>query len=65
MKKTHVATVSARVHAPPSRVWEALTRPELIKQYLFGTDVVSDWMPGSPILYRGEWQGKPFEDTGK
>ena len=65
MKKTYTATASTVIHAPASKVWEAITNPALIKQYLFGTDVISDWKVGSPILYRGEWQGKPFEDKGQ
>ena len=46
-------------------MWEALTDPNLIKQYLFGTEVTTDWRVGSPIIYRGEWQGKTYEDKGK
>lgn len=65
MDKKFVAKASTTINAPASKVWDALTKPELIKQYLFGTDVVSDWKVGSPIVYRGEWQGKPFEDKGK
>lgn len=65
MSKTYIATASTTINASSSKVWEAITKPELIKQYLFGTDVISDWTVGSPILYRGEWQGKPFEDRGK
>jgi uncharacterized protein YndB with AHSA1/START domain len=65
MKKNHVATASMLINAPVSRVWDAITKPELIKQYLFDTDVISDWKVGSPILYRGEWKGKPFEDKGE
>jgi uncharacterized protein YndB with AHSA1/START domain len=53
------------INAPTSKVWEALTRPELIKQYLFGTEVTTDWQVGSPIRYRGVWQGKSYEDKGK
>jgi uncharacterized protein YndB with AHSA1/START domain len=59
------AEASTTIHAPASKVWDALTKPELIKQYLFGTDVISDWKVGSPITYKGEWQGKSFEDKGK
>lgn len=59
------AQAKTTIQAPASKVWDALTKPELIKQYFFGTDVISDWKVGSPILYRGEWQGKTFEDKGK
>ena len=59
------ATAKTTIHAPASKVWDALTKPELIKQYLFGSDVISDWKVGSPITYKGEWQGKPFEDKGE
>ena len=45
-------------------MWHALTDPALIKEYLFGTNVVSDWHEGSPIVWRGEWQGKSYEDKG-
>ncbi len=65
MNKTYTATASTTINAPAFKVWEAITKPELIKKYLFGTDVVSDWKVGSPIVYRGEWQGKPFEDKGR
>jgi uncharacterized protein YndB with AHSA1/START domain len=65
MSKTYTATASTTINAPASKVWDAMTKPELIKKYLFDTDVISDWKVGSPILYRGEWQGKHFEDKGK
>lgn len=47
-----------------ARVWAALTDPAEIKQYFFGTDVITDWQVGHPIVWRGEWQGKTFEDHG-
>jgi uncharacterized protein YndB with AHSA1/START domain len=59
-----IAQVTATIHAPSSKVWDALTKPELIKQYFFGTNVVTDWKVGSPIYYRGEWQGRAYEDKG-
>ncbi len=65
MNETRVAKASIRINAPASRVWDALTRPELIKQYLFGTQVNTDWQVGSPITYQGVWQGKPYEDKGQ
>jgi uncharacterized protein YndB with AHSA1/START domain len=65
MKDKFVAQATTTIHAPASKVWDAITKPELIKQYLFDTDVISDWKVGSPITYKGEWEGKPFEDKGK
>ena len=65
MNKSLTATATTTIHASASQVWDALTKPELIKQYLFNTDVISDWKVGSPIVYRGVWQGKPFEDKGQ
>jgi len=59
------ATVSVTIRAPMSRVWEHLTKPELIKHYFFGTAVETDWTPGSPIYFRGSWDGKTYEDKGK
>lgn len=65
MNKRFIANVSTTIHAPASLVWQALTDPVLIKQYLFGTEVTTDWKVGSPITYRGEWQGKPYVDKGQ
>jgi len=52
------------VQAPLEKVWEALVTPEMIKEYMFGTDVVSDWKEGSSIVWKGEWKGKQYEDKG-
>ncbi len=65
MNENRIAKASILINAPASKVWDALTQPELIKQYLFGTEVTTDWKVGSPIKYRGVWQGKPYEDKGK
>lgn len=64
MQPNFIARASTTIDAPAARVWDALTKPELIKQYLFGSDVVTDWKVGSPIYYRGEWQGRAYEDKG-
>jgi len=60
----HTATATADVAAPPDRVWRVLVSPESVREYMFGSEVVTDWMPGSPITFRGQWQGKPYEDKG-
>ncbi len=55
---------STIIYAPVNRVWKALTDPELIKEYLFGTNTTTDWKKGSPITYSGVYQGKTYKDTG-
>ena len=64
MDKKRIAEATTTINAPASRVWEALTNSKLIKQYLFGADVISDWKEGSPILYKGIYEGKAYEDKG-
>ena len=65
MNETFVAKATIAINAPASRVWDALTKPDLIRQYLFGTKVTADWRAGSPITYEGTWEGKAYKDKGK
>ncbi len=62
--KGFVARASISIAAPLETVWNALTDPEIIKQYMFGTTVISEWIEGSPIVWKGEWEGKKYEDKG-
>ena len=60
-----IARASTSIIAPSDKIWKALVDPVAIKKYMFGTTVVSDWRVGSSIVWKGEWQGKPYEDKGK
>lgn len=64
MENHLTGSVDITINASAAKVWEALTTPSIIKQYFFGTDAVSDWKVGSPLIFRGEWQGKTYEDKG-
>ena len=64
MKNTLIAQAHITISAPIAKVWDALVNPEMIRQYMFGTNAVSDWKEGSPIVWQGEWEGKPYEDKG-
>lgn len=59
-------TARATIHIDATRdaVWHALTDPATIARFMFGTQVETDWQQGSPIVYRGEWEGRPYEDKG-
>jgi uncharacterized protein YndB with AHSA1/START domain len=59
-----VAKKRITVNAPPDVVWRALTDPAMVRQYMYGTNLQTDWTVGSPITWRGEWQGKTYEDKG-
>ncbi|HUP16465.1 MAG TPA: SRPBCC domain-containing protein [Acidimicrobiia bacterium] len=60
----HVATAEIQIDARLGRVWDALVDPKLIKKYMFGTEVVTDWQRGSPIVWKGVYEGKSYEDKG-
>src|ERR1044071_6348847 len=61
----YTAKQSITIASPRPKVWEALTKPELVKKYFFGTTVESTWKKGDPIRFTGEWDGKKYEDKGK
>jgi uncharacterized protein YndB with AHSA1/START domain len=60
-----VATAEVEVAADADRVWEALTDPELVAQYMMGSRVESDYRPGSPITWSGTWEGRSYQDKGE
>jgi uncharacterized protein YndB with AHSA1/START domain len=64
MSKGLVAATSITIHAPRREVWQALVSPDAIKQYMFGADVQTTWREDSSIVWKGEWQGRSYEDTG-
>jgi uncharacterized protein YndB with AHSA1/START domain len=64
MKRNFTATTTFTINAPKEKVWEALTNPEIVKQYFFGTHLSGDWEIDGIIYFRGEWEGKPYEDKG-
>lgn len=53
------------INAPIAAVWNGLIDPEVIKQYLYGTNAVSDWKEGSELLFTGTWEGQDYTDKGK
>jgi uncharacterized protein YndB with AHSA1/START domain len=59
-----VATAEIDIFAPASAVWQALTDPKRIKEYFMGATVETDWQPGSPITWSGEYNGHQYQDKG-
>lgn len=60
---TNISTIN--INTSPQKVWNALTQPALVKQWQYGSDVITDWKEGSEIRFRTKWQGKVFEQWGK
>lgn len=61
----YVARAEIDVAAPRRVVWRVLTSSGARPEIMFGAEVVSDWRLGSPIVWRGEFDGKAFEDHGR
>jgi len=59
------ASTSIDIDASADRVWQTLTDPDLVARYMHGTALDTDWTVGSPIVWRGDWQGKSYEDKGE
>ena len=52
----------SQIRTTPAKLWEALTKPEFIRQYWFGSENISTWKEGDPIEARSdegklEWKG--------
>lgn len=61
----YIATAETDITASPEQVWSVLTDPEQLTELWFGAQVRTDWQVGSPIVWKGEYQGKEYEDKGK
>jgi uncharacterized protein YndB with AHSA1/START domain len=54
-----------RLNTSKEKVWDTLTRPELVKRWQYGSDLITNWEVGSSIRFRTEWDGKVFEQWGQ
>ena len=60
--KTSDSTV--KILASAKKVWLALTSPDLVKQWQYGSDLVTTWEVGTSIVFRNQWDGRVFEQKG-
>ncbi len=58
MENSLIVRNTVQIKAPVAKVWEALTRPEWTKQYMYNCEVESDWKEGSPVIWKMEHEGK-------
>jgi len=61
-----IVNKTIQINAAISKVWEALTRPELMKKWMSETEIniLTDWKVGNPFLIRGRLHGINFENRG-
>lgn len=55
------------INTIPSTVWEFLTNPQLMKKWMFDTemDIITDWKVGNPITIRvDDWYKTHLENNG-
>ncbi|WP_397447757.1 SRPBCC domain-containing protein [Polaribacter sp. R77954] len=64
MDKNLIASSNINIKSTPEKVWDVLTNPVKIKEYLFGTEVITDWKIGSSIIFQGEYDGQQYKDKG-
>jgi uncharacterized protein YndB with AHSA1/START domain len=63
---------SILIHASIERIWDTLTNPVKIAQYMFESIVETDWKVGSPVTFsrdrlhpKAERRGKLIQDKGE
>ncbi|RZM05160.1 MAG: hypothetical protein EOO88_55290 [Pedobacter sp.] len=49
-----------QINGTAAQVWDALVNPAQTKKYMFGCEALSDWKPGSDLLWQGEHDGQPM-----
>jgi uncharacterized protein YndB with AHSA1/START domain len=64
MRQDLIVSQSVDVNVDLARMWRVLTDPTIIKDYLFGTETVTDWKVGSPVFFQGEYNGHQYKDKG-
>lgn len=64
MNRNLKVSKSIEINSNAEKVWDALTNPEKIKVYLFGTETITDWKIGSAIIFQGEYEEHKYKDKG-
>ena len=59
------STSKITINAPTERVWDVVTKPEMVKQWQYGSDLLTDWSIGGRIVFHSEWEGNVYEQWGE
>jgi len=64
MDHTLVVSQSVDIRATVEKVWDGLTNPAIISEYLYGTQTLTNWTVGSEVVFQGEFEEKEYRDKG-
>ena len=53
------------INASTEQVWDALTNPEKVKAWQYGSELITEWKVGNEIRFKSEWEGQIFEQWGE
>lgn len=59
-----IYTSSISTKASPQQVFDALTRPDLVKLWQYGKVLTTNWTVGGAIRFSAEYEGKSLEQWG-
>ncbi len=67
MQDDPVISQRIEINATRARVWDTLTDPHLIQQWMLDTplEFLTEWREEGDVLIRGDLHGFPFENRGK
>lgn len=54
MSKSMIIKEKILFQSSSEEVWDLLTNPEMTRKYMFGSEIISDWAVGSPMLWKGK-----------
>lgn len=64
MERYLTAEISVIISAARRETWQALTKLEILNNNLEFTALHTNWQPGAPIQFIGNFNGRPFDATG-
>jgi len=59
------STSRIEINAPTSAIWNALTNPDMVKRWQYGSVLTTTWEPDAPLRFTAEWNGQRFEQWGR
>jgi hypothetical protein len=60
----HTSTSKIEIAASAEKVWAAITRPDMVKLWQYGSVLNTTWALETPIRFTTAWGDKVFEQCG-